>query len=137
MRHKQIWLGLMVTILIGCSDSNNLSDEDKNKDSVTKSPSKQESEGQSPSLENPIIGTWRLIPGQSGGEYWPTPCREITFRQRASYCGDTGAPNSYEVQKNQVTVYDKNFEQIYRFPDSNTMTTNVAGVGTLRFKRTN
>lgn len=48
-----------------------------------------------------------------------------------------GSPNSYEVKKEQVTVYDNNFEQIYRFPDPNTMTTNVAGVGTLKFERIN
>ncbi len=120
MTHTLVLMGLIFVSLLGCSPTTSQLD----------TPVKQ-----TQAESNPILGTWRLIPGQSGGEYWPKPCREITFEKRASYCGGSGSPNSYEVRQGEVIVYDERFEQIYKFPSDNTMTTNIPGVGILKFER--
>ena len=129
-----IAVGIVLGLLPSCSETNTQFDSNTDRNPVEPRAKEQ---ADKESISNPIIGTWRLIPGQPGGIYWPKPCREMKFTKRASYCGDTGSPNSYEVRRDAVTVYDNSFEQIYRFPEQNIMTTSVNGVGTLRFERIN
>ena len=83
---------------------------------------------------NPLIGTWKLKPGQANAQFMP--CTELRFEKKLEACGGLAEKVSYDVRDGEVIVHGASgLSAVYTVIEKNTISIEVPGVGTMVFGR--
>lgn len=82
--------------------------------------------------KNPLLGTWKVKPGQSSSGFLADMCNEVVFTKDSSRCGSILEEVSYNVQGNLVIVSSELGDKLgtkvaYEITGNNTITIDILG----------